>query len=149
MDPKDQKTPEQPIKTEHINVQDKTLNPKQQEVLHRSNKRRAVSQQKRAAQDAHASRVRQTATQQGGSVPGGLQESAAAMADPNYLERSRQATQQRREESAQARQDAGVRNPHRPATDSTLGAFRSAASGNRTAIGANPNIAARAERFKK
>lgn len=92
--------------------------------------------------------MRQVASQYG-SVPGGLQESAATMADPNYLDRSRQAVQQRREQAAEARKDMGVKTPHRRADDSALGAFRAGASGGKVTINSNPNIAARAGHFTK
>lgn len=140
MDPKNDtpNAPQNPPKTENINIAEK---------LAKSAKRVGESRQKRALRDAHLSRVKGVAETRG-SVPGGLQESAATMADPGYLERSRAATQVRSANAAKARQDSGVVSPHRGASDAALGAFRAASGGkDKVAVGTNPVIAARAERF--
>ena len=136
-------------KNDSANQNQSPLTPRQQKKLQDIQKRTDVSRQKKAVQSEHISRVRGAASGRG-SVPGGLAESAAAMADPAYLEQTRNNVQRRREESSVAREAHGVRTPRRHAdTESNMSGFRSGAGGGKVSIGRNPNIAARAERFRK
>lgn len=134
--PKDQT----PLKTENINIPEK---------LAEKQRTKQASQQKKAAQAQHWNRVQGVVPRGQGSVPGGLQESAAAMADPGYLQKTRENTERRKAATQEARERVGVKNPHRPVDDANLTSFKAGASGGKVTIGTNPNIAARAARFNK
>ena len=125
-------------KVEQINVSEK---------LQQKQVQKRVSQQKKAAQEQHFSRVKGVVPR--GPMPGGLQESAAAMADPTYLQQTREKTQQRQQAVKEDRERVGVKHPHRAVDDTHLGAFKTGASGGKVTASRNPNIAARAARFTK
>lgn len=66
------------------------------------------------------------------------------------MQQGREASERRRKGLAEAREAAGVKSPRRAMESTTvMDAFKAANSGKVPVIGRNPNIAARAARFKK